>query len=85
MMAELLQLIEATSWSVAKGAFIAVMREIESGNISWMDHQILMQKRMIHTHAAAFAPQPMHAPSSKQSAGMDRRLLCKFHKARTCR
>ena len=88
MMAELydlLQLIEATSWSVAKGAFIAVMHKIESGDISWMDHQILMQKRMIHTHAAAFAPQPMRTPTTKPSAGTDRRLLCKFHKAGTCR
>ena len=35
-LSEFLQLMEATSWQVA-GAFIAVMHEIETGDISWTD------------------------------------------------
>ena len=53
---ELVQLMEATSWPVVKGAFIGIMHDIESGEISWTDRQSLMQRRMNHTHAAAFAP-----------------------------
>ena len=34
---EIIQLMEATSWQVATGVFIAVMHEIEAGDISWTD------------------------------------------------
>ena len=61
------------------------MHEIETGEISWMDRQILMQKRMIHTHAAAFPPQPMRGQGLKSVTNTERRLLCKFNKAGTCR
>ena len=49
---EILKLIEATSWEVAKGAYISIMHSIEEGEISWHDFTALMQRRMTHTHAA---------------------------------
>ena len=44
-----------------------------------------MQKRMVHTHAAAFAPQQARTFAPRPGATMDKRLTCKFHKAGTCR
>ena len=54
MMAELyemLKLIEATSWPVAKGAYIAVMHAIKDGKITWQDRPALMQYHMTHTQS----------------------------------
>ena len=41
---ELLKLIEATSWEIAKGAYISIMHAIEEGELSWHDRASLMQR-----------------------------------------
>ena len=43
---ELLKLADCTSWSVARGAYIASMHDIEEGQITWMDRSTLLQRRM---------------------------------------
>ena len=54
-----------------KGTFIAIMHAIEMGEISWTDQQILMQRKLMHTHAAAFPPQQPCAPTSKNPRGVE--------------
>ena len=36
---ELLKLIEATSWEVAKGAYVSIKHTIEEGELSWQDRK----------------------------------------------
>ena len=88
MMAELyeiLKLIEATSWSVAKGAYIVVMHAIEDGELMWQDRLALMQYRMTHTHAAAFVVPQARPATTKVTPAQERRLICKFPRVGTCR
>ena len=82
---ELLKLADSTSWSVARGAYIASMHDIEEGQITWMDHSTLLQRRMTHTHAAVFAGQSGRGSGSRNTQGSsERRLACKFHRAGNC-
>ena len=83
---ELLKLADSTSWSVARGAYIASMHDIEEGQITWMVRSTLLQCRMTHTHAAVFAGQSGRSSTTRtnQATG-ERRLTCKFHRAGNCR
>ena len=54
---QLLELMEAMSWPVVRGAFIGIMHDIETVEITWTDRQSLMQHSLMYTHAAALAPQ----------------------------
>ena len=83
---ELLKLADSTSWSVARGAYIASMHDIEDGQITWMDRSTLLQRRMTHTHAAVFAGQSGKGSGARNTQGtFERRLTCKFHRAGNCR
>ena len=62
---DLVQLMESISWSLVKEAFMSILHDIEAGEISWMDRQAVMQRRMNHTHAASVAPQPTRVQVSK--------------------
>ena len=61
------------------------MYDIKMGEISWTNRQVLMQRRINHTHAAALVPHPTSVVGSKQGLMVERKLACKFHKAGTCR
>ena len=73
--------MEATSWPVVRLAFITIMHGIEGGEITWTDRQSLMQRHLMHTHAAALAPQEMGNQVSKNPALTESCLMCKFYKA----
>ena len=83
---ELVKLADATSWGVAKSAYITQMHAIEDGEITWADKGALLQKRMIQTHVGAFGAHSVKSVPTKSAAlGSEKRLVCKFHRSGSCR
>ena len=81
---ELLKLTDATSWPVARGAFISAMHAIEDGELAWSNQTALLQRRMTHTHSTMFTNQKQPHQKSKEGQN-DRRLICKFFRSGNCR
>ena len=84
---ELIKLSEATSWSVAKAAYITQMHAIEDSEITTggVDRGALLQRRMIETHVGVFAPYSQKAGGKSGSGNVHKKLICKFFRAGSCR